>query len=340
MMKAHTIGALFLLLGAAGLAQAQAPYQPQSAQPPKDAGYLLPDGSVQIVGWQDLAGLFARLNVLYERTHPGTRLRYVSGNLVAPQHALIFDETAFAPTGVTWNTVLNTAYKPMVKAPTFSVRIAHGAVKGDGIVGPLAFIVNKANPIDRLSHAQLQHIFTVGGRAPDVSLWKQAGLKGELGEHEIHAYGLPPADHYPSADPGFGPHLFRDTWGYAQAARNYRMQPTYADVTRRVSEDADAIGVTTLNRVTPDVKVLGLTAGDWGAPMRGTREDIASGRYPYDRFLYVFVRRGPDAPIDPFVKEYLRMIFSREGQQAIAEDAKGYIPLNPAELAAELAKLD
>ena len=40
------------------------------------------------------------------------------------------------------------------------------------------------------------------------------------------------------------------------------------------------------------------------------------------------------------MKEYLRMVFSREGQQAIADDAKGYIPLNPAEVAAELAKLD
>ena len=118
------------------------------------------------------------------------------------------------------------------------------------------------------------------------------------------------------------------------------MQPTYADVTRRVSEDPAGIGITTLNRVTPDVKVLAVTPGDWGTPMRGTREDILTGRYPYDRFLYVYVRRGPDAPVDPFVKEYLRMVFSREGQQAIAEDAKGYLPLNAAELADELAKLD
>jgi phosphate transport system substrate-binding protein len=36
----------------------------------------------------------------------------------------------------------------------------------------------------------------------------------------------------------------------------------------------------------------------------------------------------------------MRMVLSREGQEAIASEAKGYLPLNAAELAAELAKLD
>jgi phosphate transport system substrate-binding protein len=325
---------------AAICAHAQAPYRPESVLPPKDAGYVLPDGTIQIVGWDDLAGMFARLNALYESTHPGTKLKYVTGNLIAPQHSLIFGETAFAPTGMEFSTSLNSAYRPQVKAPTYSVRIAHGAVQGDAKLGPLAFIVNKVNPLDRLSPGQLLHILTVGGRAPDIVLWKQAGVKGDLGEKEIRSYGLPESDHYPSEDPGFGPYLFRDKWGLAHNARNYQMQRTYADVTKKVAEDPAGIGITTLNRVTPDVKVLGVTPGEWGTPMKGTREDVRSGRYPYDRFVYVYVRRGPDAPIDPFVREYLRMVLSKEGQEAIASDAKGYLPLNPMELTAELAKLD
>ena len=40
-----------ILLGlAATSAHSQAPYQPQPTSPPKDAGYLLADGTVQIVG--------------------------------------------------------------------------------------------------------------------------------------------------------------------------------------------------------------------------------------------------------------------------------------------------
>jgi len=88
------------------------------------------------------------------------------------------------------------------------------------------------------------------------------------------------------------------------------------------------------------VKVIGVTPGEWGNLMYGTREDIRSGRYPYDRFVYVYVRRLPGQPVDPFVKEYLQMALSKEGQEAIAADSKGYLPLNAAEISAELAKLD
>jgi phosphate transport system substrate-binding protein len=39
------------------------------------------------------------------------------------------------------------------------------------------------------------------------------------------------------------------------------------------------------------------------------------------------------------VKEYLRLILSLEGQRAIAAASPGYLPLNPREVADELAKL-
>jgi phosphate transport system substrate-binding protein len=334
------IGAFAMTAAFAGGALAQAPYVAQPASPPRDAGYVLADGTIRIVGWDDLAGVFERLNALYVEAHPGTKLVYVSGNLHAPQHSLIFDETAFAPTGMEFSTGLNSAYRSQVKAPTYAFRIAHGAVRGDAKLSPLAFIVNKANPLERMSPGELLHIFTVGGRAPDVITWRQAGVKGELAEREIHSYGLPESDHYPSEDPGFGPHLFRDKWSLAHNARNYSMQRTYADVTKRVSEDPAGIGITTVNRVTSDVKVLAVTPGEWGTPMRGAREDIVGGRYPFDRFIHVYVRRRPGQPIDPFAKEYLRLILSKEGQDAIAADAKGYLPLNAAEIAAEIARLD
>jgi phosphate transport system substrate-binding protein len=330
-----------LLIALAGAsAWAQTPYEPRAATPPRDAGYVERDGTIRIVGWDDLAPAFERLDALYVKTHPGTRLAYVKGDLIAPMHSIIFGETAFAPTGMEFSTGLNSAYRPLVKAPAFAVRIAHAAVQGDAKLGQVVFVVHPSNPLDSVTPAQLLHIFTVGGRAPDTIWWKQEGVKGALAEQRIHTYGLPESDHYPSEDIGFGPWLFRDKWGLAHNARGYAMQQTYADVVKRVSEDPAGIGITTANRVTPGVKVLGVTPGEWGEPMHGTREEARSGRYPFDRYVYVYVRRGPRAPMDPFVKEYLRMVLSKEGQDIIASDAKGYLPLNPGELEAELAKLD
>src|SRR6266851_385757 len=331
----------FVLLALATTsAHSQAPYSPLPAFPPKEADYVLSDGAVQIVGWDDLSGIFERLNALYEKSHPGTRFKYVPGNLMSPQHSLIFGETAFAPIGMEFSSNLASAYRSLVKAPVFSLRIAHGAVQSNAKLSPLAFIVHPSNPLDTLSPDQLLHIFTVGGRAPDIVFWKQVGVKGDLADKEIRGYGLPESDHYPSEDSGFGVYLFRDKWGMSHNARGYQMQRTYAEVTRRVTEDSASIGITTLNRVTRDVKVLGITAGDWGRPMHGTREDVLSGRYPFDRFIYIYARRFRGQAIDPFVKEYLRMILSKDGQDAIAADAKGYLPLNGMELSTELSKLE
>jgi len=57
-------------------------------------------------------------------------------------------------------------------------------------------------------------------------------------------------------------------------------------------------------------------------------------------FYIFYVRREPHQAVDPFVREYFRLVFSKEGQQIIASQVNGYIPLSAQEAAAELAKLD
>jgi len=88
------------------------------------------------------------------------------------------------------------------------------------------------------------------------------------------------------------------------------------------------------------VKVVALADKEGGEYSRGTAEDVSAGRYPYNRYVYFYVRRLPGQPVDPFVKEYLRLVLSKEGQQMVAGEANGYVPLNAREAAEELAKLD
>ena len=51
------------------------------------------------------------------------------------------------------------------------------------------------------------------------------------------------------------------------------------------------------------------------------------------------MRRTPGQPIDPLVKEYLRLVLSKQGQQIIAAEEDTYVPLSAVEAAAELEKL-
>jgi phosphate transport system substrate-binding protein len=55
-------------------------------------------------------------------------------------------------------------------------------------------------------------------------------------------------------------------------------------------------------------------------------EDVLSGRYPLSRFLYVYVNKAPNRPLDPLVREFVKFMVSREGQEIVVKD--GYLPIS------------
>ena len=77
-----------------------------------------------------------------------------------------------------------------------------------------------------------------------------------------------------------------------------------------------------------------------GAPyVAVTAETLIDQEYPLTRLIPVYLDRVPGQPVEPKVKEFLRYILSREGQQDIVDDGR-YLPLNPAAVAAQLKKLE
>ena len=67
--------------------------------------------------------------------------------------------------------------------------------------------------------------------------------------------------------------------------------------------------------------------------------EIAAGRYPLDRYVYLYLRSNKGTGLDPFSAEFARSALSIGGQRAIAVGTAGYLPLNEEELAEERAKL-
>ncbi len=64
---------------------------------------------------------------------------------------------------------------------------------------------------------------------------------------------------------------------------------------------------------------------------------MQSGKYPLWRFLYIYVNKAPGKPLDPLVAEFVKLIYSKEGQEVVVKD--GYMPLSAAQAQAELAKV-
>ena len=64
--------------------------------------------------------------------------------------------------------------------------------------------------------------------------------------------------------------------------------------------------------------------------------------YPLAGGIHLYVNSAPGRPLEPWLKDYLRLALSREGQDILASLTRtaGFIPLEPGGLAKELAKLE
>jgi phosphate transport system substrate-binding protein len=61
--------------------------------------------------------------------------------------------------------------------------------------------------------------------------------------------------------------------------------------------------------------------------------------YPLTRFITTFINRAPGVKVDPKVKEFLRYILSRNGQEAIVSEGN-YLPLSEQSIRDQLKKLE
>jgi len=87
------------------------------------------------------------------------------------------------------------------------------------------------------------------------------------------------------------------------------------------------------------VKPIALAAKAGGPFVEPTKENFLNRTYPLVESIYVYINRAPGKPIEPKLKEFLKYILSRQGQNAVAQDG-GYLPLPTEVVREELKKLE
>jgi len=198
----------------------------------------------------------------------------------------------------------------------------------------LAVYVNKDNPIDKLTLAQVDAIFSKTrkrGYRQNVTTWGQLGITGDWANRPISLYGRNSA----SGTYGF----FKEhTLGNGDYKDTVKEQPGSASVVQGVTEDRFGIGYSGIGYKTSGVKAVPLADKEGGAYSDGSYDDVRSGKYPLNRFLFVYINRAPGKPLDPLTREFVKFILSREGQEVVVKD--GYLPLPADIVKQELAKLE
>ncbi len=200
-------------------------------------------------------------------------------------------------------------------------------------VDALAVFVNKDNPIAGLSLDQIDSIFSKSrrrGAAADLTTWGDLGLTGDWAARPISLYGRNSA----SGTYGFFKEHVMENGDFKDQVKE---QPGSASVVQGISVDRFGIGYSGIGYTTPGVRAVPVSAKADGEFAAANQANAYSGAYPISRFLYVYVNKVPGQGLDPLTREMLRLILSKEGQEATIKD--GYFPLPAKVVEAELKKL-
>lgn len=340
--------------------------------------YVQPDGSIFIVGNDGMQDLLHALNALFMQRNPGVafKMRMEGSSTGGP--ALIAGVTPFAPLSrAMWDGDLQ-GFRQRYGYDPLDVRVGYTG-HGPRATGktPPALYVHRSNPLAALTMIDARRIYTRGNAPADLSTWGQLGLGGAWAHRSIHVYGLaddggaatsarklllggrPYTERYETLDnvAAVIKAVASDPYGIgmtgwvdaAAISADVKVVPLAADaagpgITRAVTPaaitgKADKSAAGTPAAVTPTAVTPTAATPTAVTPAYA---DVAAGRYPYSSHVRFYVNRPPGQALPPFIKAYLEMVLSPEGQAIIAaqrDTEGGYVPLAPDQIAAERQKL-
>jgi len=245
-------------------------------------------------------------------------------------------------------------YAPEIEAftdwfgyPPTGLKITSGSYATQHKTFALMVYVHKDNPLAQLSLAQLDAIYgeaRLRGAPEPIRRWGQLGLTGAWADKPIHVYGY----NFDTGMAGFfrltvmqnsprwNPEL-KDFDNGRTAGGEVINAGTY--ILDAVAKDPEGIGFANVLFENPKVRSVALGERDGGPFFAPSVETAWRREYPLTRYSTVFINRPPGKPVDPKVREFLRYILSRDGMQAVVEDA-AFLPLNGEVIKEELKALN
>jgi phosphate transport system substrate-binding protein len=146
-------------------------------------------------------------------------------------------------------------------------------------------------------------------------------MTGEWADKPIHAWGVEPWN-------GFEQFIRLRVLKGGEWRDGLSTEKLVIPLPDRVAADRYAISYAGIAYLKPDVAVkrIAVSENPDGPFLKGTFDEVAAQTYPLARVMYFYVNRPPGKPIDPRVREFLLYVLSRDGQQAVVQDAI-YTPL-------------
>jgi phosphate transport system substrate-binding protein len=274
-------------------------------------------GAIKSVGSDTLNNLMTLWAEGFRKMYPNVQIEIEGkGSSTAPP-ALIAGTATFGP--------MSREMK-QAEIDEFEKKYGYKPVGLPTSIDMLAVYVNKDNPVKGLSLAQVDAIFSKSrkrGAKADLVNWGQAGLAGEWATLPISLYGR-------NAASGTYGYFKEHTLAKGDYKDSVKEQPGSSAVVQGVASDRGGIGYSGIGYKTADVRAVPLAEADGAAFVPAEPEYAYTGEYPLARPLLVYVNAKPGATLDPLRREFVRYIFSKQGQSDVVKD--GYFPV-PADMA-------
>lgn len=276
-------------------------------------------GNLSSVGSDTMNNLMTLWGEGFGRFYPNVKLQIEGkGSSTAPP-ALIAGTAQLGPMS-----------RPMkgTEIDQFEKKFGFNPVGLRSSVDALAVFVNKDNPIKCLSVEQVDAIFSKSrrhGYKEDIKTWGQLGLTGDWQNRPLSLFGRNSA----SGTYGFFKEHMLKNGDYKDEVKE---QPGSASVVQGATVDRFAIGYSGIGYATAGVRAVPLAEKAGAACVEAAADHAYSGKYPLSRFLYVYINKAPGKALDPLMREFVRFMFSKDGQEAVVKD--GYYPV-PSSIAKE-----
>jgi len=199
-------------------------------------------------------------------------------------------------------------------------------------INMIVVLVNRENPIDCITIDELDGIYSNTYQcqgATDISTWGSLNLEGKWQNASIVPYGRT------SLSGTYD--VFRSL---ALCDGNYKNSvkemASSRDIVDFVSKDINSIGYCSAGYLTSGVKTVkvGKSKDNCYPPKP---EFAISKQYPFTRNLYIYPRENPSKDMEKIIKEFLKYILSKDGQEAVFE--AGLINLPADVISSESKKL-
>lgn len=272
-------------------------------------------GSIKSVGSDTLNNLMAGWTEGFKKFYPAVNTEVEGkGSATAPP-ALIEGQAQFGPMS-----------RPMKsdEMDKFEKKYGYKATELRVAVDALAIFVNKDCPLEEISFENAAKVFSVAG--PDMT-WGDLGVTNpEYKSKPIALYGRNSA----SGTYGYFKEHVLEKKDYKPTVKE---QPGSSGVVLSIATDKFGMGYSGIGYATADVKALKVIGKGKKTAVAATAENCYSGAYPIGRFLLIYVNFDAKTGLDPLRAEFIKMVYSKEGQEIVVKD--GYFPVT-----ADIAKED